>query len=290
MKALIEYIEFCRSVRKLSPKTVAEYDRALKYLSTKIDILGVGNGLAIDEKLTELSRSENWSDAYVYRFTRILKKFYEWAHYKGHVKENPYVYSSIRRPRGTEPHYLTQEEFDFILDHRTHLTHQDLTLVSLLWDSGIRREEASLLNRRPVEKDLEDSVIHITSEASKGGYSGRFVPVSDRTRSLILDHIKMTENHTAESLFLSPDFSRMMPNDISKRMTRIAKVVPFPKQTKTHPHAFRHSLAIRLIEAGAGDLEVMKILGHSSLEMTTIYTHMSRINAKNTASKYLQTA
>ncbi len=46
----------------------------------------------------------------------------------------------------------------------------------------------------------------------------------------------------------------------------------------TTVHSLRHSSATNLIEAGYDIRTVQKLLGHSNLQTTTIYTHVARKN------------
>lgn len=50
---------------------------------------------------------------------------------------------------------------------------------------------------------------------------------------------------------------------------------------KIHPHAFRHMFAINYLDAGGQVTDLMDILGHNSIQTTSLYTRTTNKAKKN---------
>lgn len=65
------------------------------------------------------------------------------------------------------------------------------------------------------------------------------------------------------------------------RLKKIAGKCRGIKKSKIHPHAFRHMFAINFLDAGGQLTELMDILGHNSIQTTSLYTRTTN-KAKKT--------
>ena len=55
---------------------------------------------------------------------------------------------------------------------------------------------------------------------------------------------------------------------------------------KVHPHIIRHSVATHLLQKGMDIREIQELLGHSSIDTTSIYTKVDYSSLKDVIKKY----
>ena len=278
-----EYRDFSLEVRKLSPKTVDEYVRVLE--SFEIDLLKVSGPSEIDQSIIDLSQKKGWGDRYVYKYAVVLKTFYQWLLYREITVKNLYPYSKIRKPKQKEAEFLTQKEFEFIYEASAKspfITRQDITLLKLMWDTGLRRSEVSLLDRQDVLFD--DSVIRLPMEKTKGKNRSRFLPYTPDCALLINEQLTHSGLFAqGEHLFLNEDFGRMSPLGVYGRIQKIAQI----SEKTVRPHMLRHSLGIRILNNGGDIGFCAKLLGHESLNTTLHYLNICKDSAKENYDKFV---
>jgi site-specific recombinase XerD len=138
---------------------------------------------------------------------------------------------------------------------------------TLVYATGLRLREACALETRDVQK--ERGVIQV--RCGKGGRE-RFVTLSPRLYALLRAYYPELRP-TAPWLFSGRGGKALHPDVAIRAMVVARRVARLDKRVTTH--TLRHSFATHLLEQGT-DLRVIQVLlGHSSVQTTTVYTHVS---------------
>ncbi len=182
----------------------------------------------------------------------------------------------IKRQRKTIIEYLTPESIKLLLEQPNKYTkkgRRDVTLMSVLYDSGARVQE--LIDIRVCDVILQKTaVIILTGKGNKV----RRVPIMKNTAFLLQNYIlennlnKICKNE--DPLFINNQHHKLTKEGvafiISKYVAsarKISNLIP-PKVT---PHMFRHSKAMHLLQAGINLIYIRDFLGHVDLKTTEIY-------------------
>jgi len=173
--------------------------------------------------------------------------------------------------RGFIRHPFTEAEMaEFLeqIDPSTPLGLRDRTLFELIYSSGLRVSEVSLLTMRDVDLERREIVVH-----GKGSRD-RLVPISPVARDFLRRFIGDRINRLDEPVFLSRDCKRAMgSSEITQRFGKL--LVKFGMDGKGRStHAVRHSTATHLLDHGASVRHIQELLGHKSINTTVRYTQV----------------
>jgi len=167
--------------------------------------------------------------------------------------------------RKTIPVVLSCAEVQALLDALA--TPRMRMFFTLVYATGLRLREACVLETRDIQK--ERGVIHVRH--GKGGIE-RFVTLGARLYALLRAYYAEVRP-TPPWLFSGRGGKALHPDVAIKTMVAARCAARIEKRVSTH--TLRHSFATHLLEQGT-DLRVIQVLlGHSSLQTTTTYTHVS---------------
>jgi site-specific recombinase XerD len=163
------------------------------------------------------------------------------------------------------PTVLSVDEVRRLLGVVTNIKHR--AILSLIYATGARLNEATHLRVRDI--DGARMMVHIRH--GKGG-KPRMVPMSSALRDLLHDY--WHAEHPRDYLF--PGVVQDHPlheNSVQKACERARLLARLEKRASVH--SLRHSYATHLLELGVDLRTIQRLLGHSSLTTTAIYTHVT---------------
>ena len=137
--------------------------------------------------------------------------------------------------------------------------------------TGIRAEELKMFTVENIQKNY--------IQVSNKGKTRNIILRSDLRRELL--HYAKNSGIEAGTLFPGKIPGKMLnQSTIYKRLKRLGGKCRGIDLNKIHPHSFRHLFAIQFISEGGELSELADILGHSSIQTTTIYTRTSDATKK----------
>lgn len=172
--------------------------------------------------------------------------------------------------------YLTVDDMRLLLEQPDYATKQgrrDLTMLSLLYDSGARVQEIVDLCVRDLRLD-HPAAVHLTGKGRKS----RLVPLLERTVLLIRTYLNDNQLSKPEKLN-TPLFVNRQGNKLTragiayvlKKYAAKASVQSPLLPQKISPHVLRHTKAMHLLESDVNLAYIRDILGHVDIGTTEIY-------------------
>ena len=276
MNAVAAYLQYLAAERRLSPHTVAAYQRDLANLAN----LTAGKPLAeldvsdIRGAIVKL-RSQNLAATSVARQLSSWRGFYAFACRRlGHAN-NPC--SGLRPPKAAKalPQILSPDACTQLLDGSTSATADDVLLArdramfELFYSSGLRLSELTGLDLHDL--NLQAGEAQVTGKGNKT----RIVPVGRQALAAIaawLPQRLALAGADTTALFISQRGARLTPRSVQLRLNRWALLAGLSQHV--HPHMLRHAFATHVLQS-SGDLRaVQEMLGHASISTTQVYTHL----------------
>lgn len=199
---------------------------------------------------------------------------------RGHAKTDAQAKTWLK-PEGVE----ALRDAAYSAEVPTYLQDRNDALVALLYDTGLRRTEAALLDVDYF--DLGRRELRLPSHIQKGDPPEATLELgmwgADSTRALrrYLDR----RWKDTDAVFPSRESDRMSPRAVTRAVKRLAEISAVEPQvvgggtgdpSDVTPHTLRHSVAYRIIREEGGRLEDVQFrLRHATLATTDrVYSHL----------------
>ena len=192
--------------------------------------------------------------------------------YKKVLKRRDLTYDDLIFPKTPRklPVVLSQDEVKRLIEAAPNLLYR--TLLLLLYGTGMRRTEASLLKVSDIESERQ--VIHIRQGK---GSRDRDVPLTAKLLEALRQYWRWKKPRVY--LFPSTPGHRGVEQPISGETIWYAchrAAVKAGIKKTIGPHTLRHSFATHQLEAGPDLRTIQLLLGHRELKHTIVYLHLSQ--------------
>ena len=271
-----DFLNYQRSVRRLSPHTLRAYERDLADFRDFCAGRAVTSAAAVSESLVRDwvagAHRRGLAAGTLQRRLCALRAFYRQRSRGGAEARNPAA--GVRAPRGRRslPDTLDADLVGRFLrpPDDSPLSLRDVAMAELFYSSGLRLAELQALDLQHV--DHAQGLVTVIGKGSKT----RSVPVGAAARSALAAWLaqrpRLAGAEAGSALFLSRRGRRIGERAIQLRLRRLARGNGLGRDV--HPHLLRHSFASHLLES-SGDLRaVQELLGHSDISTTQVYTHL----------------
>jgi integrase/recombinase XerC len=206
-----------------------------------------------------------------------LKTFFKFLKKQNIIDINPMVKVTGLKNKKRLPQFVPENQlwdksiFNEAEDEFTKK--RDELILEMFYQTGIRLSE--LINLK--DSSISNNQIKVLGKRNKE----RLIPLSNNLTDLIKDY-KEEKNYlklNSEFLIISKKNKKLTPKFVySKVNYYLSKATNLKKKS---PHVLRHTFATHMLNNGASLESIKKILGHTDLTATQVYTHNSFKQIKN---------
>jgi site-specific recombinase XerD len=280
-EAAEDFLHFCTVERQLSEHTLAAYAGDLAdfrtWLAADVAVTEVTT-LTLKGYLSEMVGARKLAIATVRRRLACLRAFFKRTAERYRISD-PFSAWRLKLPRRKRlPRALSRGEVSSLLSTSRNpnqpkrlIGDSALTIsIRLMISTGMRVGELCKLRIDDLSPDVSSVRIHGKGARDRVAY---IADARLREDLLLLVSHRQKSGAECKSLFLNRMGKPMKPQSIRARLRRYA--VSLGLTRRVTPHMLRHTAATLLIETGVDIRFVQRLLGHSSIATTEIYTHVS---------------
>jgi len=262
MQSIEDFIKILE-LKRYSKNTINSYHSHLRL--AKLHFEGKKMKDISDRELFEfiyhLVNVKKISSSYQRQIVGALKLFYK----EIYGRTIPFEYLKVQRREQKLPVVLSKEEVQRIIDRIDNLKHK--AIIALLYGSGLRIGELLALRKNNIDSDR--MLIHVKGAKGK---KDRYTILSHKVLDILRAYyLQFKPNDYLFEGQKGGKYSSESAGQVFKRSLKKAKI-----NKRATLHTLRHSFATHLVEDGVSIAHIQKLLGHSNIKTTLIYTHIAQ--------------
>mgnify|MGYP000032949994 FL=1 len=277
------YLENCKYQKRLDVKTLKAYKIDLTQFSvplTNMDVFDITPGV-LENYISELH--QKYKPKTVKRKIASIKAFFHYLEYKNIIIQNPFSKIQVKfREPVILPKTIPLNTVEILLstiykqysdaktDYQKKHALQDAAVIELLFATGIRISELCSLKMNDI--NLYEKTILIYGKGSKE----RKLQIGNDDVLHILGKYKknfLTVIQSTNHFFVNQSGNPLSDQAVRRTINKYTSLAAI--ELHITPHMFRHTFATSLLEADVDIRYIQEMLGHSSINITEIYTHVA---------------
>lgn len=159
------------------------------------------------------------------------------------------------------------------IENKGLLAARERAILGLYYGCGLRKNEGQHIELKDIK--FRQNLLHVRKGKN---YKERYVPIPEGVKKDFVHYLKyarpqLLRNGNHERFLISWTGQPLNGSGAMVRLHVLASLAQINKPVGLH--TLRHSIATHLLQSGMRLEQIARFLGHSSLESTQIYTHLS---------------
>lgn len=290
---IMNYLDFCQYQKRLDPKTRKAYRIDLVQAFSRssnhfpVNALSEITPIMLENYISTLHKT--YMPKTVKRKIASLKAFFHYLEYRDFININPFnkIQTRFREPV-ILPKTIPLHTIELLLttlykqkklpasSYQYDCILRDIAVIELLFATGIRISE--LCNLKLQDINLYERTVLIYGKGSKE----RKIQLGNDAVVNALEQYQQRNETSMQNcgyFFVNKLQKRLSEQSVRHMITKYTKLAGI--NLHITPHMFRHSFATCLLEADVDIRYIQEMLGHSSIHITEIYTHVAMAKQKN---------
>ena len=285
---IADYLKNCETLKKLDEKTLKAYYIDLKQFNTfMLKYPDFVDKTTLIKYISSLH--QKFQPRTVKRKIASIKAFFHYLIYEEKISLNPFDKINVKfREPIILPRTIPEATIEIFIssmykqkacattEYQKKAILRDIAVIELLFATGVRISELCSLTIQQV--DLSSYKLIIYGKGSKE----RMIQIgSEDVRKILLEYYTVFKSDIISSgwFFINRLHQRYSEQSVRDMIVKYLNISMIGMHIT--PHMFRHSFATLLLEADVDIRYIQKMLGHSSIKTTEIYTSVSMSKQNN---------